>query len=448
LDTIRDYGLDRQRDPDQIDGLAAVDEATLRARHRDFYLQLAERFNADWFGPRQVQWAQRMRAERENLRAALGYCLDTPGQQRAGLRLAGALYYFWFGFGEPREGRYWLERALPADPEPSREQMRALAAYGQVLLAQSAAAAAMTPARECIALAQRFEEPFSQVVALNVLGLSALFCDDLQTGLPLLEQAVTLASELADPHPEALAIAKQHLAVGRLFTGDPAAAADLAADSAAICRAHGDQWYLNYVLVFAVNPALALGEVAQAAAYVRESLQVCRALHDLLAAPEALGFLAWTAAADQDYPRAARLLGAADRQVRDIGRPSFDVPLADRREQCEAATRKALGDSAYDNAHRRGSELNLDDAVAYALGEEKPAAEQPPERGELPSLTRREREVAELVAQGLSNKEIAARLVIAQRTAESHVDKILSKLGFSSRAQVAAWYAKRRDTAD
>jgi DNA-binding NarL/FixJ family response regulator len=59
-------------------------------------------------------------------------------------------------------------------------------------------------------------------------------------------------------------------------------------------------------------------------------------------------------------------------------------------------------------------------------------------------LTPREREITALVAQGMSNKEIAAHLVIAQRTAESHVENILSKLGFGSRSQVAAWYAAYR----
>ena len=56
-------------------------------------------------------------------------------------------------------------------------------------------------------------------------------------------------------------------------------------------------------------------------------------------------------------------------------------------------------------------------------------------------LTRREREIAGLLAEGLSNKEIAARLVISQRTVETHVDHILGKLGMTSRAQVASWVA-------
>ncbi|TMM34465.1 MAG: helix-turn-helix transcriptional regulator, partial [Actinobacteria bacterium] len=57
-------------------------------------------------------------------------------------------------------------------------------------------------------------------------------------------------------------------------------------------------------------------------------------------------------------------------------------------------------------------------------------------------MTRREREIAELVAQGLRNKQIAARLVISQRTVESHVENIMVKLGFTTRSQIASWYAQ------
>ena len=88
LDTIREYARDRLRHP-HLDDYAVMDEEALRVRHRDHYLELAERFDADWFGPRQVPWSQRMHAEQENVRAALGYCLNTVGHEPAGLRLAG-----------------------------------------------------------------------------------------------------------------------------------------------------------------------------------------------------------------------------------------------------------------------------------------------------------------------------------------------------------------------
>jgi len=80
--------------------------------------------------------------------------------------------------------------------------------------------------------------------------------------------------------------------------------------------------------------------------------------------------------------------------------------------------------------------------VADALDQTKRAASAPP-ASEV-GLTARELQIADLVADGLSNREIAAKMVIAQRTAEGHVEHILAKLGFTSRVQIAAWVTQRR----
>jgi DNA-binding NarL/FixJ family response regulator len=101
--------------------------------------------------------------------------------------------------------------------------------------------------------------------------------------------------------------------------------------------------------------------------------------------------------------------------------------------------RQVLGEAAFATAFQHGTDLTADQAVTYALGN-KPAAAPPPAAAAVPAaLTRRERQVAELVAKGASNKDIATTLVIAQRTAESHVENILTKLGFTSRTQIATW---------
>ena len=111
------------------------------------------------------------------------------------MRLAGALYYFWFGCGEAREGRYWLERALAADPQPSRERVRALAAHASCCSLR-ARPPRSTPARESVELARRFNEPFYEIDALHI-SVSAPCSARAAAGLALLEQAVALASELA-----------------------------------------------------------------------------------------------------------------------------------------------------------------------------------------------------------------------------------------------------------
>jgi non-specific serine/threonine protein kinase len=114
---------------------------------------------------------------------------------------------------------------------------------------------------------------------------------------------------------------------------------------------------------------------------------------------------------------------------------------------CTELTRRALGDAGYEAGFRRGVDLTLDEAIAYALGDTMQSMEgdaEPPVAPPATPLTRREFQVAELIADGLSNKDIAGRLFIAVRTAEGHVAHILTKLGFTSRAQVAAWVNEHR----
>ncbi len=110
-------------------------------------------------------------------------------------------------------------------------------------------------------------------------------------------------------------------------------------------------------------------------------------------------------------------------------------------EECELITRRALGQRPFTAASHEGEALSFDAAVSYALGEPAPVA--PPRVDPATALTTRERQVADLVARGLTNKAIAARLVISQRTAQGHVEHILAKLGFSSRTQIAAWVTEQ-----
>jgi DNA-binding NarL/FixJ family response regulator len=149
--------------------------------------------------------------------------------------------------------------------------------------------------------------------------------------------------------------------------------------------------------------------------------------------------LAWITADQQRHRRAATLLGAADTLWTDIGTSiTSSRHLVGFHDAHERQIRAALGDAAFTEAFRHGQALTYDDALAYALDGPRQPAPTPHEDTWTP-LTRREHQVADLIAQGLSNKDVATRLVISQRTAESHVEHILTKLGFTSRAQVASW---------
>src|SRR5439155_21587711 len=154
LSTVREYGLDRLR------AEGGQREVALRRRHRDWYLAMTARFEAEWFGRDELAWAERIRAELPNLRAALDFCLSAPDEAGAGQDMAASLIYYWHACGHLHEGNYWFVRALAADPRPTRSRMRALWAFCPVLLTRGDLAGAEQRARECLALAERLDDPY------------------------------------------------------------------------------------------------------------------------------------------------------------------------------------------------------------------------------------------------------------------------------------------------
>jgi DNA-binding NarL/FixJ family response regulator len=152
--------------------------------------------------------------------------------------------------------------------------------------------------------------------------------------------------------------------------------------------------------------------------------------------------LAWVAASKGDAAEAGRLLGAVGSIWRAVGTSvSAHGPyLARHHALCERRVVEALRAERYHAVLAEGATWTLQQALVRALGESPTT----PEPTADPVLTRREREVAELVAQGLSNRRIAAVLTLSTRTVDGHVEHILTKLGFGSRSQVAAWVAGQK----
>jgi len=439
LDTLRHYGRDLLR--------AAGTETVLRRRHRDYYLALAERGEAEWFGPTQLEIAVRTRSAHANLRLALEYCLTTLGESQTGLRLAAALYFCWLGCGCVAEGRHWLDRALALDTEPSRARATALWINAHLAVVQGDASGATDMAEECGEWAQSQGEETVMAYATLLRGAATRFTEDLPRTRTLLEDALARFEALSELTITVI-IAYVRLSAIAAFQGDLARAVELCRQGLALCERHGEQWSRAFLVSALSLAEWQQGELAQASTHTRESLRVMRTFHDTFGTALLVERLAWIAGTAGDGERAAVLLGAAH-QIWPLvgGQPLFGSPqyLA-AREACERQARRALGDRAFQTAFARGTEFDLDQAVAYALGE-KPAPATSAGTAGTP-LTRREQQVADLVAQGLSNKDIAARLVIAQRTAEGHVEHILAKLGYTKRTQLTAWVIHQRETGD
>ena len=156
----------------------------------------------------------------------------------------------------------------------------------------------------------------------------------------------------------------------------------------------------------------------------------------------AIDLLAVCLVAQEDFARAAGLCGAGDAFWKMLRAPIQQGPYyAEIRRSAAETCRQALGDERFESYRQRGLELSVAEAIAVARNE----VPVPADEISADPLTRREREIAELVAQGLGNREIAEQLVLAKRTVDSHIEHIFGKLGFTSRTQLAAWVS-RQDT--
>ena len=410
LVSLRDYGREK---------LAELGDVTAtRRRHRDHFARLAAEYERSWFGPDQAEITDRLQADRHSIGSALDFCLTTPGEARHGLRLASSLWFHWVADGIWGQGRHWMDRALGAGARPDDTLTRAMWAGAIMSLVHTRSAAVLAgTAAPRAAADDELPVPTPPPVPAGLLAPG--------------KSRATLASFVV--------LTRIELACTLVSRGRPEQAVPLCREAIALCEAHGEQWARGWALRTLALAHWALGEYDNAAEQARACLRLpytvkqhqslARTL-DLLAAAEASA-LAGSA------ERVGVLRGAVDRIWRDIG--------GDPVEPCRPG-REALGDPAYGRAYRRGGGLAVDEAVAYALGEA--ARQVPRQESEVTPddvvLTPRETQVAELITQGRTNKQIADALVIAQRTAEGHVERILVKLGFSNRSQVAAWFSARR----
>ncbi|CAM5650383.1 LuxR family transcriptional regulator OS=Streptomyces glaucescens OX=1907 GN=SGLAU_21490 PE=4 SV=1 [Streptomyces glaucescens] len=200
---------------------------------------------------------------------------------------------------------------------------------------------------------------------------------------------------------------------------------------------------LSYVLRMLALAHTVKRDWPRAERHAREALRRKLAVHDIVGIGLTLDLLAQIAGHHDVPERAAVLLGGADRVWADVDRDRWgSAALGTVRDGIETRARAAVGAPAFDRAYAHGAALTLPDLIGYALEEHRPPEPERPPQGA--PLTRRETQVAELVAEGLANQQIADRLVIARRTAEGHVERILSKLGFSNRSQIAAWVTAQR----
>jgi predicted ATPase/DNA-binding CsgD family transcriptional regulator len=433
LESLREYGLER------------LDEAGGRSqaarRHRDWIDQLTERADQDWVGPNQLSWVGHLRREQANLRAALGWSLTEPGEAEVALRIACRLDEYWTLRGFNAEARGWLDRALAATPLNHPARPRALAGSALYALWHSDLEVASVRLADAEKLTVgRTDRPLAAFLTY-VRSLEAMIRLDPHTA----ELASAAAAEF-----RALGMTRRELhplyiqGVAIAYLGDLPTAREVLRRMVQLCEAHGDLYYRSIALAGIVHVEVQFGDADAAASAARAGLIAASAIGSRFQLAYRLDGMAWVAAKQGEHERAAVLFGAADTVWEAVG-SSPEVAVALPRSRFLGLTRDALGEK-FAACFDTGRAFTDQEATRYALGEDTdeqaPAPTVALSQDEV--LSKREREVARLVADGLSNRDIAARLVISRRTADTHVQHILAKLGFHNRAQIAVWVTSGR----
>ncbi|HSV39132.1 MAG TPA: LuxR C-terminal-related transcriptional regulator [Nocardioidaceae bacterium] len=438
LPPIRQRGLSRLREQGKL--------RELRSLHRDWFVDLAARVSADWVSPRQVEWIHRLRRESGNMRSALEFCSTEPGEAEPGLRMGADLLEFGLADGLFRPGRIWFSQLLPQVPEPTETRVRALrtgcwwaAMQGDMEHAEPLLAEGRAIARE---LGGHPDTLMTQTAAFV-----AMFEGETAESAELFNQAIkefTASGNISQvAHCQAL------LALNLTISGDIPGAMAAHAACLAITEPVGESWYRSYSLWIAGLATWAAGDVAGGVELEKASLRLKQDMHERIGIGltfEAIALMV----APTDPERATILLGAAENEWDKIETSTKALPgLFSFHEMCVGQLQEALGNDGYDAAWAKGRALSQSEAISLALDEKvasrgvRAAAKAVKQVANV--LTPRERQIADLVFKGFNNKDIADALVISKRTAETHVEHILTKLGFNNRNQIAAWVAEQAD---
>jgi len=436
LDTMREFGAERLAAP------GPVAPRRLRARHRDYYLGLAERAAAGSMSAGQTAWLTRLDTETANLRVALDFSFTAPGEALAGLRMTRLLLTYWLMTGQFTEGRRWHDLAAAVDPG-SADNSWAVFGAGVLAVQQGDFPAGRPLLARAGELASAADDEDLAAHVTDARGMLAFYSGDLAAAQAEFEAALAVYERAGFTDPTAL-VTYSRLASVCLLTFELDRAVKLCEECLRRCDEAGEQWARGTALWTRGAGRWLSGDNAAAIEDVLACLRIKEQLADLHTIAMSFDLLSVCLVATGDIARAAVLHGAGESLWTLLNAPVLMGPAyAEIRKSAADTARSSLGDERFDALAGYGFALPLAAALAVATGE-APAEPEGAAGTEVKPLTRREREIAGLVADGLGNREIAERLFLSKRTVDSHLEHIFAKLGFSSRTQLANWVLERK----
>jgi predicted ATPase/DNA-binding NarL/FixJ family response regulator len=435
LEMIRQYAREK------------LDEAgegkAIRDRHLDCFLELGGEAGRQLRGCNQMEWLQKLDLERDNLRAAVEWGIETKQTEKM-LWLTEWLGRFWRMRSDFNEGRRWFERifALADTSQYSRACAGALVAHAILVWLQTAPTStnAQPYLEQALAIARANGDKLNCAYALDFLGLIASMVEhDHATARAYLEESRMLFQEIGEQWGMAQAI--WHLGFAALEREDNSNALELCEQALVLFRECGDQHPQSILLQIIGRLLYEKGERARGVALLRQALVLAQRIDSKYEIGNTLYSL--SRRTEHDPARAVRLAMASSKIYESIG--SIKEEGFEESNQHLRALRAQLGDMEFARVSEEGKAMTLEQAIEYALAE--PVAVPPPIVAppyDPNALTPREIEVLRWVAAGLSDAQVADKLVISPRTVNTHLSSIYGKLGINSRSAATRYALDRK----
>jgi non-specific serine/threonine protein kinase len=456
--------------------LSAEPQATeIAARHANLYASIAIEAGRRLGGPDAGDWIDLVAEEMDNLRSALLWAITKD--HRLALEMCANLAGYWDFHGWLFEGRHWLERALQvSNATPSAERAaaltsagmlayrqgdyvaaqrlhelsvesaeaigdraltaRALAGLGDVLV-QTQPEVAMTQYQASLDLYEADNDVLSVARGLSRLGGVHNVRGEFESAEHYYQESLAAFRRLGDR----VGMSNQLFSIGgtRLFAQKYQSARNNLSESLGLRRELGDAIGIAWASVWVACADIRLGNHQAACGPLADGVKGCEEAGDLRGFSIALDITLELFVA-AGLPGAAVRMQSAAASFRRAGGFEGMVWLAQAAAESASRARAELPPDEVEHQEMLGAAMTPKAALRFALEHIEAIAATPPRPAS--QLTRRERQIAELVAEGLTNREIAARMHISERTADSHLQHAMGKLGFRSRAQVAAWHAR------
>jgi predicted ATPase/DNA-binding CsgD family transcriptional regulator len=421
LETVQQYAYQQL--------LEAKGTQRLYMRHWQWYLQFVEHAALHLHSAQQAQWFQALERKEDNFRLALERSLEA-GEITVAARIACALGHYWVTRSRLSEGRHWYETIL-AQPQLSAPLRAMVLKHAvEILRFQGEYVRVRSLLEERLALQRTLDASTDQAETLCSLGWTAFYQGDFEEAIRYCQEALLLFQQTKDQ--PGIAQCLSGLALVATLQGKYSQAESLLQEVIEIRRALHDESTLAHALCAQARVYMRQGKQIQASQACREALTLASTLKQPFGVAYSLEVAAEIANAQGDALRAVHLFGAAHVLRASIGTP-LPPSLQAMREHDILSLRVQLGEGLFAQHWAHGEALSRDQARIEA---EEMLADlpHPPSPSAYPAgLSQREVEVLRLVAAGLTDAQVAQRLMLSPRTVSTHLRSIYNKLGVTSR---------------